>query len=118
MPEPLLPGVAPTVKRFNSAGVEVGNFRGPEIEIRALVEGQALCMRAALEAQLGPDSSKTWLQKKLANIFKPNSRLWQENHRHGRRLPKQKHPAGFLRRFQRTRFHPGTKQEMIWNTEI
>jgi hypothetical protein len=59
VPEPLLPGVAPTVKRFNSAGVEVDHFRGPEIEIRALVEGQALCMRAALEAQLGNNSSKS-----------------------------------------------------------
>ncbi|XP_059488601.1 xylulose kinase-like [Neocloeon triangulifer] len=53
VPEPLLPGVEPTEKRYNAAGVEVSHFSSPEIEIRALVEGQALSRRAALETQLG-----------------------------------------------------------------
>jgi len=57
VPEPLLPGVGPIVKKFNASGGEVANFRGSEFEIRALVEGQALCRRAALEAQLGENSS-------------------------------------------------------------
>ncbi|XP_065333194.1 xylulose kinase [Cloeon dipterum] len=57
VPEPLMPGIQPSVKRFNAAGVEVGHFTSMEIEIRALVEGQALCRRAALETLLGSDSS-------------------------------------------------------------
>jgi hypothetical protein len=57
VPEPLLPNFGPMVKRFNAAGSEIESFRGPEFEIRALVEGQALCRRAALELQLGANSS-------------------------------------------------------------